>query len=40
MMKIGRQILKMNFDVDCRGVWYWDAGVALYGIFKMYEHTK
>ena len=40
MMKIARQTMKMNLDVDGRGVWDWGAGVALYGLFRMYDYTK
>ena len=39
MMKIAERTMKMDLDVDGRGVWDWGAGVALYGLMKLFEYN-
>lgn len=37
--KVARTTMQMDFNVDKKGDWDWGAGVALYGLRKVYETT-
>ncbi|MDQ0915361.1 glycoside hydrolase family 105 protein [Paenibacillus sp. V4I5] len=39
MEKVARATMQMDFNVDKKGDWDWGAGVALYGLRKVYETT-